>query len=253
MGTPHKTTICPHCGRAVGNRHYVALCPADPEVYAAIGALLADPNLPGMAASTNDYERNRHAPDGQTLAPSADTLARFYGGWAAVCAEYRLTPPSTAAFVCPQCGGSLTRQTIGPHANVCPADPINHERIRLALTIGCEDGQGAGYVEYRNYREAYDPSLPHPDSLRTLLKRPRWTEILDYFGLQPGLRRHQNVAAAQAEYMAQVAERIELSRLECAAVLRSERTGGYGLAVCRERDLPGVYINGRPAVARMIR
>ena len=81
---------CPHCGRAFaysGNVvQHAAVCPRNPAVRERLAAAIADPDNPGCAVSSSQYRRIA----GGLGLPSTETLARVYGSWAQVAAEFGL-------------------------------------------------------------------------------------------------------------------------------------------------------------------
>jgi hypothetical protein len=82
-------TACQHCqrpynGRAIGTHE--RFCPERPEVAAAIMAALPDPDRPGFARRSDDYER---AASG-TGATSIKALVKHFGSWLAACERFGL-------------------------------------------------------------------------------------------------------------------------------------------------------------------
>ena len=82
--------FCPHCGRAFaysGNVvQHAAVCPRNPAVRGRLAVAIADPDNPGCARASSEYRRIA----GELGLPSTETLARVYGSWADVAAEFGL-------------------------------------------------------------------------------------------------------------------------------------------------------------------
>ena len=59
--TAPRTTICPHCNNTLSKAPaaHIALCPANPDNYAAYRALLEDPAQPGTLRAKPEYEAAR--------------------------------------------------------------------------------------------------------------------------------------------------------------------------------------------------
>ena len=82
-------TACPHCGREllVSNfSTHVAVCVRDPATHARIAAVLPDPDRPGYAISSVEYNRL----SGRLRLPSVESIRRQYGSWMNACAAFGL-------------------------------------------------------------------------------------------------------------------------------------------------------------------
>lgn len=82
---------CPHCGGQFVSSFYgyhIARCLARPDVLAAVGAALADPDNPGQALSVKRYDERAAA----LGLPASDTLRRTFGSWPTICARVGLAP-----------------------------------------------------------------------------------------------------------------------------------------------------------------
>ena len=77
---------CPHCGRPIKGGQHAAVCPRNPAVRGRLAVAIADPDNPGCARASSEYRRIA----GQLGLPSTETLARVYGSWADVAAEFGL-------------------------------------------------------------------------------------------------------------------------------------------------------------------
>ena len=85
--TPPKTVICPHCNNTLSKAPatHIALCPANPSLYAAYRAALEDPAWPGTLRAKLEYEAARGG------LYSGTVLMRVWDcGWPALAARYGL-------------------------------------------------------------------------------------------------------------------------------------------------------------------
>jgi hypothetical protein len=99
---------CQHChrpytGRAIGTHE--RFCPKRPEVAAATLAAMSDPERPGFARRSVDYER---AGSG-TGATSIKALVAHFGSWIDACEHFGLRVPSVR-------GGNGRRELNAPLA-----------------------------------------------------------------------------------------------------------------------------------------
>lgn len=86
MTTPHT---CPHCGRLLLVQNVSAHAPAcvrDPANHARVAAVLPDPDRPGYAVSSIEYNRL----SGRLRLPSLESLRREYGSWMNACRAFGL-------------------------------------------------------------------------------------------------------------------------------------------------------------------
>lgn len=85
--TPPKTVICPHCDTTLSKApaQHIALCPANPELYAAYRAALENPARPGTLRAKPEYEAGR----GELY--SGTIIMRVWRcGWSKIGAHYGL-------------------------------------------------------------------------------------------------------------------------------------------------------------------
>jgi hypothetical protein len=254
VGTPMPRTTCPHCRRDVGNRHFDTMCPSHPDAQAVIGRLLANPAAPGVARSTTAYMEARaayQAVDGSVDVPNAVTLSRHYGTWPAACAHFGLITSSAVRVDCPYCRQSFSGPQAAYHSDYCPDNPALRPLMWAALTDGCAPGEAVGVTEYSDRRLTMTPMPPDENALCRWAGTYHWEEVLAKLGLVR--QRRTCRPAVESERFKAVSAQVEMEAEAAARALAAERYGTRGFAVCAVRDVPGLRINGRPAVACVLR
>lgn len=266
-------TACPHCGMVqnLGNiARHVNVCLVNPAVRVRALQALTDPANPTRAVSRERYRARRKGFD----APDPLTLLRHYGGsWPQVCAEFGLDTPvrhqeerphiapvkrehtGYTLIPCPHCGEKFGSNKLPAHVRTCIDAPDIREAVATALESSTP-GVGIFADEYR----AISSELGIP-SRSTIIKRyGSWGKVLAAFGLQSPRpdtphtyadERAARVTLAQREAaaIADVDRMSDEARQNIANDYEAEHTfNGY-----RVRDLPGVYVNGNPCVAVMLR
>ncbi len=264
---------CPHCGMTTTARtlaRHIPLCLSRPDVRARVLEALADPADITRGVSKNRYEA-RHRALG---APGPRTLLQNFGGtWPQVCAEFGLQTPvrfqeehpyrepvkrehsGYRLIPCPHCGEKFGSNKLPAHVRTCIDAPDIREAVAAALESSTP-GVGIFADEYR----AISSELGIPSRSTIMMRYGTWSEVLAAFGLRsprPDTPRTYSdkcsarvtLAQREAAAIAAVDKMTEEARHNIAINYEVEHTfNGY-----RVRDLPGVYVNGKPCVAVMLR
>ncbi len=237
---------CPYCGELVdyvNNVKHTNVCLHNPAVREAVRACLMDPQNPAHAISAERYNARRvmfNAPSDRTL------VMQYDGTWEALYTDFGLLSPLRYSprldtCRCEHCGVEFATRVFGRHERLCPKNPAYYDALRAAL-------QDADYPEYAVTREVYRERAAAADVASVdVLKETfaGWNNAVEFFGLIPADSAELQQRRAMMEVIAVAAreERILREDME-----RAGRLHGY-----RARDLPGVYVNGKPCVAVMLR
>lgn len=237
---------CPHCNEDIGAtvlHKHVGACIRNPAVRAAVLTCLTDPQNAAHAISAERYNARRVMFD----VPSDRTLVMQYDGtWEAVYTDFGLLPPLRYSpklnrCRCEHCGGEFATAVFARHERLCPKAPAHYDALRAAL-------QDDDFPEYAVAREVYrerarDADIASVDVLKETFAG--WNNAVAYFGLKPADSAELQQQRAMLEVLAVAAREARIMREDTE---HAGRLQGY-----RTRDLPGVYVNGKPCVAVMLR
>jgi adenine-specific DNA methylase len=169
---------------------------------------------------------------------------------------------------CPHCGKETTSAALGRHAPVCMRNPANWSRLLAILTA--EDGVGITYSVYEAMVER--DNLPAITTLRRQTGTTSWDGVLAAFGLESpdeeqttcptcgrtfrarGIAVHEGSCCGKrwVNLATEVEQESALIAAE-ARILEQDKLQAQCLPACRVEPAPGLWVNGRPVVATMIR
>lgn len=164
--------------------------------------------------------------------------------------------PRHERIPCPYCGQLFGNNKHPYHVRMCVDSPAVRESVAAALQ-GTTPGVGITAEEYRD--KSSELGIP---SRSTIVRRyGNWDAVLASFGLKSPHRNAPRVFVptgeprrmTSAEREAAAIQDVDAMSADARAVLAAEYDNAHTLHGYAVRDLPGVYINGKPCQRVMLR
>ena len=255
---------CPHCKRDGIAPSHVDRCPDNPPVNAAIRAALTDPTNTAYAIGSTRYGMIAAA----CGVPAETTLVIHYGSWGAAVAAFGLlrasekprtsnararNQPTENTAPCRHCGAHYRIGAyLDKHELTCLLRPEILQAVRVLAEDVDNPGVGVDSIIYDRRRIEYNatkpesaPLLPAPWAYRR--RFGEWVGLLHHFGLVTREEAADAKAAADnARYKREWQEHHARELDPWGLPIGDDDPTKTNYKPVMRRDLPGVYVNGKP-------